>query len=271
MKNIVSLLFIVIILSSFTAGDKEIYHFVPNESFYKGEHLSYKVNFGIFTVGNAEMIIQDNFYKINHRECYKIDVYGKTTGLVDWVAKVDDHWGAYIDSAALVPHMSYRNIKEGNYRKNEIVRFDHRTNLIEIKVVDKKTGKFKEPNYFAAPEDVRDMLAGYLYMRTIDFKKMEKGDIFTIKAFFEDTFYELDVKYRGKDVINTPAGKFRAIKLAPIMPENELFDGEDSILAWISDDKNRIPLKVQAKMFIGSTGVELSDYNNLRNEVNIVE
>ena len=270
MKKLLPLLVILIVLSGFTSGDSDVYPVVPHDSFVRGERLEYKVNFGIFAIGSAEMIIRDNFYRINHRDCYKIDVYGKTTGMVDWVAKVDDHWGAYVDSAALVPHISYRNIKEGNYRKNEIIRFDHRTNLIEAKVIDKKTGDFKEPNYYAAPENIRDMLAGYLYLRTIDFSKMKKGEIFTVKGFFEDTFYELDVKYKGKDKIKTKAGKFHAIKLAPIMPNNELFDGEDSIVAWISDDKNKIPLKVEAKMFIGSTSVELSGYHNVKNEVSII-
>ncbi|UII26309.1 DUF3108 domain-containing protein [Fulvivirga maritima] len=268
MKNLLQLVIIFVTFSAFTIGDEGVYTDVPNDSFYKGEQLTYKINFGIFSVGEAEMVIQDNFYRVNHRDCYKIDVYGKTTGMVDWVAKVDDHWGAYVDSAALVPHISYRNIKEGNYRKNEVIRFDHRSNQIEAKVKDKKTGEYKEPNYYYAPEDIRDMLAGYLYLRTMDFSKMKKGDEFTLSGFFEDTFYELDVVYKGTDKIKTKAGKFKAIKLVPIMPDNKLFDGEDSILVWISDDKNKIPLKIEAKMFIGSTGLELSDYKNLRNDLN---
>ena len=271
MKKLIPLLITCIALSAFTVGDEEVYTDVSNDSFFKGEKLEYKVSFGIFSIGEAEMVIQDNFYRVNHRDCYKIDVYGKTTGMVDWVAKVDDHWGAYVDSAALVPHISYRNIKEGNYRKNEVTRFDHRSNQIETKVMDKKTGEYKEPNYYYAPEDIRDMLAGFLYMRTMDFSTMKKNDVFTVKGFFEDTFYELDVRYKGTEKIKTKAGKFKAIKLAPIMPDNKLFDGEDSILVWLSNDKNKVPLKIEAKMFIGSTGVELSGYHNLRNEINKID
>ena len=269
-KNIL-LFCILLIFMSFTVSDEELYPVVKHESFYKGERLFYQVSFGIFPIGSGEVIIRDNLFRINHRKCYKVDVFGKTTGMVDWVAKVDDHWGAYVDSAALVPHISYRNIKEGKYRKNEVIRFDHRTNQIEAKVIDKKTGEFKEPVYYSAPENIRDMLAGFLYMRTIDFSEMKKGDVFTLKGFFEDTFYELDVKYKGKDRIKTSAGKFKAIKLMPIMPKNKLFEGEDSILVWISDDKNKIPLKVEAQMFIGSTSVELSSYEHLRNPLNILE
>ena len=39
------------------------------------------------------------------------------------------------------------------------------------------------------------------------------------------------------------------------MPDNSIFEGEDAILAWISDDENKIPLKVEAEMFIGHAGI----------------
>ncbi len=267
MKRVVLFVFVALILSAFMRGDKPIYKNINYDNFGRGEKLEYKVNFGFFTVGNAQMIIDDKFYKINHRDCYKVDVYGKTSGMVSWVAKVDDHWGAYVDSAALVPHISYRNIKENKYRKNEVVRFDHNANMIEAKVKNRKTGEFKERKLYVAPEDIRDMLAGYLYMRTVDFSSMKKNDRFRVSGFFEDAFYDLDVVFKGREKVKTKAGKFKAIKLVPVMPENELFDGDDSILVWRSDDENKVPLKIQAKMFIGSAGVELSDYHNVKHEM----
>jgi hypothetical protein len=55
------------------------------------------------------------------------------------------------------------------------------------------------------------------------------------------------------------------------MPKNKIFDGENSVRAWFSDDDNRIPIKISAEMFIGSAGVELTGYKNLRNPVNRVD
>lgn len=267
MKRIILFILTGLFLSAFMPGDEVVYKDLKYDNFGRGERLDYKVSFGIFTVGSAKMVIDDKFYKVNHRDCYKVDVYGKTSGMVSWVAKVDDHWGAYVDSAALVPHISYRNIKENKYRKNEIVRFDHSANMIEAKVKNKKTGEFKEPKLYVAPEDIRDMLAGYLYMRTVDFSKMKKNDRFRVSGFFEDEFYDLDVVFKGREKVKTKAGKFKAIKLVPVMPDNELFDGDDSIFVWISDDENKVPLKIEAKMFIGSAGLELADYKNVKHEM----
>lgn len=267
MKNQYILPLLLILCSAFVTSDDTKYQAIVHDSFQRGERLEFSVKFGMFSIGEAEMVIDDKFYRINHRDCYKIDIYGKTSGMVDWVANVDDHWGAYVDSAALIPHISYRKIREGNYRKDEVVKFDHKVNLIEAKVVDKKTGDFKEPKVYVAPEGVRDMLAGAMYIRTVDFSKMKNGEKFVINGFFEDAFYDLELIYRGKERIKTKAGKFNAIKIAPVVPDNDLFDGDDSVLAYISDDDNKLPLKIKAKMFIGNVSVELENYYQVKNEV----
>ena len=257
--------------SGFTSEQIDIFPAVRNDSFSKGEVLEYKMSYGIFTVGKGSTRIDKQYHKINGRDCFKIDVLGRTVGMVDWVADVDDQWGAYIDTAALVPHVSYRKIREGKYKKDEIINFDHNKKKIEAKVFNHKTNKFKEPKYYDAPSQVRDLISGFMYLRTQDLSKIKKGDTLTISAFFEDTLYKMKVVYKGKETIKTKAGKIRALVFKPHMPENSLFKGKDSITAWFSDDKNMIPIKVSADMFIGSAGVELTSYRGLKNPLNLVK
>lgn len=271
MKRLLPGVLLLLTASAFVSTRNDVYQRVPNKSFTRGEVLRFKMSYGIFTVGRGSAQIHSDYFEMNDRDCYKVDVYGKTVGVVDWVADVDDHWGAYIDTAALVPHQFYRRIREGRYKKDEWTNFDHEEGKIEVKVLDNKTGKLKEPQYYEAPRNVRDMIGGFLYLRTMDLSKTNPGDTIVIKGFFEDTFYALKVLYKGKDVVKTKAGKFNAIKIVPIMPKNKIFDGENSVTAWFSDDRNRIPLKINAEMFIGSAGVELTSYEGLRNEVNLVE
>jgi hypothetical protein len=273
MQKLVYGLLLLLALSSFSDNRKEIYKSVRNESFGKGEILEYKMSYGIFTVGKGITKIDKDYFKINNRDCFKVDVFGKTVGMVDWVADVDDQWGAYIDTAALVPHISYRKIREGKYKKDEIVNFDHINGKIEAKVFNHKTGKYKDPVYHDSPStsaQVRDLISGFMYLRTQDLSNVKLGDTVLISGFFEDTFYNLKVIYKGKEAVKVKAGKFRALIFKPLMPENSLFKGKDSITAWFSDDKNRIPLKISADMFIGSAGVELTSYKGLRNPVNLV-
>ena len=255
----------VIFLTSFTDVDEETFVSVPHKSFGVGEVLEYKLSYGAFTVGKAQMKVHDLYYKINGRDCYRIDIFGRTSGAVDWVARVNDNWGAYIDTAALVPHISYRKIEEGRYRKNEILKFDHNTDMVEAKVVNNETGDFKEPAYFQVPNNVRDIVGGLFYLRTFAYHELSEGDIITVNAFFEDTIYDFEIRYMGKEEVKTRAGKFNAVKLVPIMPDNKLFAGEDAISVWLSDDLNRVPLKVEANLVIGKASCELITYEGLRN------
>lgn len=269
MKRSTLLLLSFVFLTSFSPNQPDTLEVVNNDSFQMGEEIEFKMSIGVFTIGKAKMKVHNTIHNINYRGCYKVEMWGKTSGLIDWVSRVDDNWGAYIDTLSLVPHISYRKIKEGNYRKNELVKFDHTTNNIEVKEVDDDTGKFKEPMYYASPLDnVRSMISGFMYLRTIDFDSMTVGDTLTMAGFFEDMFYDLDIIYEGKGKVKTKAGRFNAIKLVPIVPDNKLFDGENSITAWISDDKNKLPLKVEADMFIGSAGIEIIKYNGVKNPIN---
>lgn len=265
MRKIIYFIVLLISTSAFIEPGKENYDTVSFPIFTTGELLEYKLNYGLFTVGKAQMKVHNGYYNINGRDCYRVDIFGKTSGAVDWVARINDNWGAYIDTAALVPHISYRKIEEGNYRKNELVKFDHETDMIEAKVVNNKTGDFKEPEYIQAPEDIRDIIGGLFYLRSLDFNNMEKGTIVNLNAFFEDTVYDFDIRFLGNDVVKTKAGKFKAIILQPIMPDNQMFAGENAITVWLSDDLNRIPLKAEANMVIGKATCELIHFEGLRN------
>ena len=262
--------FFIIAAAVLTSGrTSNSYEFVPNESFSRGETLHFRMNYGIFNVGKGMTHVDDGRYRINGRDCYKVDVFGKTVGMVSWVKDVDDQWGAYIDTAALIPHKFYRRIREGNYQKDEETHFDHNRRKILVKVADKHSGEFKEPIEYDAPAQVRDMIGGFLYLRTMDLSDLKVRDTIAITGFFEDEFYRLPIVYHGKKSIKTRIGKIRTLVFKPMMPDNKMFKGKNSITAYFSDDKNRIPVKVDAKMFIGNAGVELTDYSGLRNPLNI--
>jgi hypothetical protein len=259
---------VAILSSAFMFRDDEVvYPVLPNSSFSKGETLIYHANYGIFTVGECSTVIDPAVYTINNRACYKIDAYGKTGGLVAWITKVRDQWGAYVDTAALVTHVSYRKLKEGDYRRDELVNFDHKERKAEVKVKDQKTGIYGNPKLYDVPNYVRDLVAGFMYLRVLKMSSLKKGDTISVAGFHEDKAYNLKIIFAGKETIKSKMGKVPCYKLVPIVPDNKLFDGENSVTTWISADKNQIPISIVAKMFIGSFTVELASFKGLRNQL----
>src|SRR5688572_4450330 len=116
MNRLVVILLYATVLFGFTSDKEEIYPFVKNDSFRRGEYIKFKLEYGFFTVGKGHAIIHENYHSVNGRTCFKIDAYGSTVGMLSWVTDVDDHWGAYIDSLSILPEVSYRIIREGRYK-----------------------------------------------------------------------------------------------------------------------------------------------------------
>ncbi|MGC4022269.1 MAG: DUF3108 domain-containing protein [Cyclobacteriaceae bacterium] len=134
-----------------------------------GERLEYKMYMGIFTVGKGSTTVDNNYFLKNEKPCYKVDAYMQTSGMATWISKVNDNWGAYIDTSELVTHESYRRLSEGKYRLHEVITYDHDRDEAMVTVADKKTGKFGKPKRYSTPDKVRDVVAGFMYLRIIDF------------------------------------------------------------------------------------------------------
>lgn len=241
------------------------YRYVHNESFTTGEVLTYRVHYGLINAAEATMEISKDYYFINNRACYKIDVYGKTTGLFDLVVRIRDNWGAYVDTASIIPHKAYRYIEEGRYRKNEIIDFNHKQDIATIQKLDKETRKLKEKEEHSVPNNVLDIVGGYYFLRTLDYKNIKAGDTFKVKGFFDGKVYDLHVKFIGREEVKTRLGTFRSMVIAPSLPENDFFKGNDPVRVWISDDKNKVPLKIKAELAVGAVEIDIKDMINLRN------
>jgi hypothetical protein len=241
-----------------------------NDIFGPGEELTYKATFLGITAGSAVTRVDKTYNKVLGDVCYKIDVFGQTSDWLGWVTKVNDNWGAYLDTTNMLTRASYRKIREGRYRKDEWVTFNQEIHKASVQVIDKKTGKYGEPKHYDIPVNATDIVGGFMYLRFFDFEHTKKGDTLSIKGFFEDKSYTLKILYKGKEVVKTSIGKIPCHVLIPVMPDNQLFDGENSVTVWISDDKNKIPVKMSAKMFIGHTGIELTGFRGLRNSIRIV-
>jgi hypothetical protein len=243
---------------------------VRSKTISTGERLDYSMYLGWFTVGKGTTMTDKNFFTRNNRVCYKVDAFMETLGIATWVSKVNDNWGAYVDTSNLVTHESYRKLQERDYRLNELITYDPEKDEASVTVADKVTGKFGKAKTYSTPDNVRDIVAGFMYLRIIDFSKYKIKDTLTVSGFFEDKAYHFKIIYYGKETIETTIGKIPCYKLIPIMPDNQLFRGENSITAWISADGNQIPVKVDAKMFIGHAGTELVSFSGLKNQLKIV-
>ena len=256
-----SLIYISLLYFLTAASITTRYRVIDQNCLYPGEKTVYRVHYGFINAGEAVMQIDTALHQLNDRSCFKVDISGRTTGFFDLVMHVRDTWGTYIDTAAIVSHRFYQDIEEGKYKKKEIVDFDHKKGVAYAHRLDGKTGELKDKVEFPVPDHIQDLVSGYYYMRTFDWDTMEVDQVFTVTGFYDDTTYNVQIRYLGKERLKTKVGVFDALIMSPIMPENQFFRGRNPVKAWMSDDKYKIPLKVKAELLIGSVEIDIKGYD----------
>ena len=228
---------------------------IKNSAFKAGEKLEYRLHYGIINAGIAILEIKPLAKKIAGRDVYHIVGSGRSKGAFDWVFKVRDTYETFLDVDGIFPWLFVRDINEGGYKKQQTYKFAQNNNKVD-------NGKGK---YFKAPHGVQDMLSAFYYARSIDYSKAKKGETFTIWSFVDDELWPLKIRYLGKDQIKVGGDKYKALKFCPVVQEGRLFENEEDVTVWISDDENKIPLLAQGKVLIGSVKMELSKAKGLAN------
>ena len=227
---------------------------VTNKAFKPGETLDYRIHYGLIDAGEARLQVKSTTYKVKDRLAYHVVGTGKTLGAFDWFFKVRDRYESYIDTEALIPWIFIRRIEEGGYKKSQDVNFDHYN----------RTAK-SNTTTIPVPENVQDLVSAFYYARNIDFASATPGQVFPLKAYLDDEVFPMNIKYIGKEDIKTKLGTFRCIKFRPMLLQGRVFKEEEDMTVWVTDDLNRIVVRAQAEILVGSIKMDLKSFDGLAN------
>ena len=98
---------------------------------------------------------------------------------------------------------------------------------------------------------------------------LEPNQSFGINMFFDNENYLFKLKFLGKEILNSKFGKVACLKFRPFVQAGRVFREQESVTLWVSDDKNRIPLRMQADLAIGSIKADLEKFRNLKHPFTI--
>lgn len=247
--------------SQSTKNKTQKHRIISNYSFERGEKLKFIAYYGWIDAGIATLELNENLYLVNGRPCYRAVLKGRTIGMLDWAYKLRDTYESYFDQDALAPQKSIRDIKEGGYRYYDEVTYDH----FNEKLFSKKNGEKKSTKY------IQDVISAFYFARCTVFENLTEGDTIFIETYFADDNMKVVAKYLGKETIETDLGEFRCLKLMPLVEKGRVFEAQESVIAYISDDTNFIPIRVESELWLGSFKFDLIEYSGLRNKMAIVE
>ncbi len=252
----ISFFLIVAVCRCFSQGDIKIVEPV----FKAGEQLSYKLKYGFFTGAEANLRVEETDKKFEGHPAYHIIADGKTAGTFDIFYKVRNRYETYIDQTTLLPYFYTENRREGSYKHTDNVTFDHKEDKI---TAAKGVYPFKG--------DVFDFLSAYYFSRSIDISKIHVGDKFELPYFLEDGIHTLGITYMGKEKVECVLGTFNCLKFSPTIIPGRIFKKNSKLYLWITDDKNRIPVKAHVELVVGSITMDLTAAKNVKYPLNPIK
>lgn len=256
-KRILFSLFALSLLTSWTPLDQDEVSLcgLRNTTFAAGENISFNIYYSVIGIyvnaGSAN--VATTVENLDGTSVYHVVGNGRSNSSYDWIFKVRDRYESYFDTMTMLPLRFVRDVHEGKYTKNQTLYFNHHTHKA---VTEKGT--------FNIPACTQDVISGVYNIRNIDFGKYKINEKIPFDMFLDDDLYHMYVRYQGKEVVKTRLGKFNAIKTSLLLIKGNIFKGGEGMTVWISDDGNRIPLRIESSLSVGSIKVDMMQAQGLR-------
>ena len=236
-----------------------------NSAFNVGEWLKFRMHYGFLNASYATL--QVNSATLNEKPVYHVVGHGETTGVASWFFKVDDTYESYFDKNDGKPYRFVRKINEGGYTKDIEINFDYKQSKAELN--DKKN---KKKLNFTLQDNIQDLISAFYFLRNnYRTEDLEVGKAITLKMLYDDDgVFNFKLKYLGKEIVNTKYGKVECLKFRPLVQSGRVFKEQESLSLWVSNDDNRIPIRIKADLAVGAIKADIDGYNGLKHQFKII-
>ena len=229
-----------------------------NEAFAGGEWFQFRIHYGFINASFASLSLEET--EFNGEPVFHAVGLGRTVGFARWFFKVEDRYESYFKKDLISPVHFIRDIDEGGYTKDVTIDFDKSNQIANVH--DKKRNTRAS---FSTKPNVQDLISAFYYLRNhFDTTGIKKGDYVSINMFFDNENFKFKLKFLGHETIKSKFGKIKCLKLRPYVQSGRVFRESESLTLWVSNDKNKLPVKVRADLAVGSIDADLHAFKGLK-------
>ncbi len=234
------------------------------DAYKSGELLEYTLQYGFFNTSYASLEIKEE--KIEEELVHRATAVGKTTGLARLFFKVDDLYEAFFPIDKVKPIKSIRDIYEGGYTRKAETYYDDNNKTATI--LNKITNERKIINL---KNNYQDIVSTFYFLRKhLDITELNEGDLIGVNIFFDQQNYPFKMKFLGIENLKTRFGLIECMKLNPYMEAGRVFRSNKGLELWVTNDDNRIPIKVRANLRVGTITADLTSFRGIANPFKII-
>ncbi len=241
--------------------------FTGNDAFGEGEEISYTVsyNWGPVWVDAGLVTFSAGKEIFLGKPAWHLKSTGKTFRTYDLLFKVRDYYDSWVDPDTFQSVAFRRYIYEGGYTLLNTLKYDRQNQKVYSNT--KTNNNPQRTDTLKILPCSFDMLAAVYYTRTLDLPNLSKDFKKQITVLIDDAYYNIYIRPIGKEIIeNTDGQKYRCTKFAAKMVEGTIFRGDEDVLVWVTDDANKVPIYIEAKIIIGTVKAYLKEAKGLKNK-----
>jgi len=251
MKRILLPITILLFLSLNVRAQCEII----NNAFQAGEELTYDVYFKYGLIhkkaGLATLKIKNDTYK--SREAYRMSMIANSTGLAKKIFTLSDTMFCYM-SKAIEPLSYTKYAHEGGDHTKEYITYDYSSGNVNVHAKLTRNDKLRHDTIITSTQCIYDMMTVIYFARTLDFAQMKKGDSKNSMLINGRSKVEMKINHNGKEQIEGNDGKkYDCIVLTLVINTSAFEDQKEAMKIYITNDENRIPIRINSKLKVGST------------------
>ena len=250
---LVSLLALSLLLPPRVDGDPG----VSKHPFRVGERLTYDISWFKITAGTAVMEV-NGMGGQKDRSLAKLVATAQSRPLITTFFPVDNRVESELDLTALLPeHMTFRR-REGKKKEDIEYVFHHKEGMVTA-----VRGGITES--LPIPAGTQDIISCLYYARSV--LPMKPGAALMMNVYHDKKNRPVEVRVEDVEIMGSPWGKVETARVLVIMPFHGLFMNQGNIRVWITTDARRVPVRMKAKVVIGSIVADLVNGSSVDNPV----
>lgn len=238
---------------------------VKELNFKGGERVTYHAvyNWGFIWVnaGDVEFVVDDTTYM--GKPALHLVSKGWTQKKYDWIFKVRDRFESIVHPKTLQPYWFERDTYEGGFETYNRYVFNREQNMLDI--ISFNSDRPYRQDKLPLQACTFDVVSAIYYCRTLDFDKYSPGDKIPIRMAIDNEVFDLFLRYKGKEELKMRDGTvFNTIRFSALLVEGTIFKGGEDLEVWVTDDQNRVPVLVEAKILVGSVKAVITGMEGLK-------
>ncbi len=238
-------------------GQKVVYQ--PGERVYYNAYY----NWNFIWINAGEVVFSVDSTRWRDQPGWHFKAYGKTYKAYDLFFKVRDTFEVWAHPLTQQPFEFERKTREGSYSSYHRYLFDAQAKSIYTQI--QKEGAAYVFSTIPWPPCTYDLLSMVYQARNIDFSKYKKDEKIPIRMVVDGEIHDLYIRYLGVEDVKTRDGrKYRCLKFSPLLMKGTIFEAGEDMTVWVTDDKSRVPVIVEAKVLVGSVKAVLTGTEGLK-------